>query len=93
MNPEHDTDGRQALAKITAREPGHPPPLWSQRRIADALQISQPSVSGWVRGTSRPEPEYREALEHLLGISRDAWLTPDERKVIASAKAMSREVA
>jgi hypothetical protein len=96
MSAEHDTDGRQLLAKITSREPGKDPPSWSQKRIADALRISQPSVSGWVRGTSRPEPEYREALEHLLGVPRDAWLTSDERKVVAAAKAMAeaaREVA
>lgn len=52
----------------------------SQTSVAKLLKISPPSVHAWVKGTSRPEPHYRAALEALTGIGADEWETSSERK-------------
>jgi len=57
----------------------------SQSALARMLGISQPSVSEWVRLRSRPEPHFRDALEIILGIPRDDWMTAAERAVVAGA--------
>lgn len=79
------TKGREALRRLTERRGGDTP-LWTQGAIARAMGISQPSVSGWVSGQTRPGPEYRAALESLLGIARDEWLTSREAAVVARAR-------
>lgn len=57
-------------------EPNH-----TQTWLAEQLGIGQQSVSNWKRGTARPEPELRDALERLIGIPRTDWYTADERAV------------
>ena len=53
----------------------------SQTELARLLAISQPSVSQWLRGTSRPEHHHRIALERIAGIPVTDWLTRKERRV------------
>lgn len=56
-----------------------------QAALARELKVSGPSVSGWVHGHTRPEPQYRIALEKImqrLGIDDctvDGWFTAEER--------------
>lgn len=46
--------------------------------LARVLGISQPSVSAWFAGSSRPEPDLRDAIRVLTGIDADLWRTEDE---------------
>jgi DNA-binding transcriptional regulator YdaS (Cro superfamily) len=54
-----------------------------QSAIARALGVSQPAVSAWLKGVSRPEGYLRrEALEELTGgaVKAADWTTPEERR-------------
>lgn len=62
----------------------------SQRDLAELLGVSQPSVSAWVRSTSRPEAHLREMLEVVVGIPKGAWLTDDEQMRLAEVLAQHR---
>lgn len=62
-------------------------PERSQSTLARTLGVSQPSVSAWLAGTSRPEAHHREALELLTGIPADAWKTDVERALVARTRA------
>lgn len=44
--------------------------------------VLQSTVSRWLSGESRPEPQYRPILEHIAGIPEADWLTPAERATI-----------
>lgn len=59
----------------------------SQGALARALGISQPSVSSWVRGTSRPEGHLREAIEMLIGIPVAWWATDEEQALVERVRA------
>lgn len=59
----------------------------SQGLLARALSISQPSVSQWVRGVSRPESHLREAIELITGIPTADWETKDERALVERVRA------
>lgn len=52
----------------------------SRTMIARALGITQPAVSNWLRGVSRPEHVHRFALERLCGIPALDWDTAEERE-------------
>lgn len=69
------TEGRQLL-DAALKQPGR-----SQSWLARLLEIRQPAVSQWVRGNSRPEPHFRLALQRLLGIPAESWMTAKERKI------------
>jgi transcriptional regulator with XRE-family HTH domain len=58
----------------------------SQTYIADKLGITQPSVSAWLRGHSRPEPHLRDALAILTGIPGHYWATDEELGVVERAR-------
>lgn len=63
-----------------ALDPANPARRYSQGRLALALGVSQPAVSGWASGKTRPETHHmRRAIERLLGIPADDWMTPEER--------------
>ena len=47
--------------------------------LAEKLGVSKQTVSEWVGGRSRPEPERMAALEELLGIPMRAWTEPVEQ--------------
>lgn len=74
-----DTPGRAALSAYLS-DPAHPER--SQSALAKMLGINQSSISGWVRGTARPEPHLRTALQFLAGIRAETWDTAEERALI-----------
>lgn len=59
----------------------------SQTQLAEALGVSQPSVSAWLRGDSRPEDHLREALELLTGIPRALWRRDAEQDAVDRVRA------
>lgn len=71
-----DTKGRERLCK--AIDDGE----WSQTSLAAELGLSQPSVSAWCSGHTRPDSLYRRALKRLLKIDEDDWLTAAERRLV-----------
>jgi len=56
----------------------------SQAALAEKLSISQPSVSAWMRGHTRPDHVLRAAIELLFAIPSDWWRTEEERQQLAS---------
>lgn len=54
----------------------------SQTELAKLLGVSQPSVSAWLRGESRPEDHHREAIEIITGIPRGLWRRDAEQSVV-----------
>ncbi|PLW75398.1 helix-turn-helix domain-containing protein [Cohaesibacter celericrescens] len=46
----------------------------SLRKIADAIGVANPSVSGWARGRALPVDENIEKLCELAGEDPDLWL-------------------
>jgi transcriptional regulator with XRE-family HTH domain len=61
----------------------------SQSSLAKTLGVSQPAVSAWLSGGSRPEPHLREAIEILTGIASGGWDTDEERALIARVRGVS----
>lgn len=57
----------------------------SQAALARLLGVTQPAVSQWLRGVSRPEMPHRVAIEHLTGIHADEWLSKGETRALAGA--------
>lgn len=57
----------------------------SQGALAAALGIGQQTISAWKRGTCRPEPHHRDALERIAGIPAPSWYSPDELAVSRGA--------
>lgn len=57
----------------------------TQTALALRLQVNQSSVSSWLRRVSRPEHHHRIAIARISGIEEEAWLTDDERAVVAAA--------
>ncbi len=82
MDDPKNTRGRALLAAWLAEDPAR-----SQTKLADDLGITQPSVSGWLTGKSRPEDAMREAVEILTGVPRAAWRTEAERDAVAELRA------
>lgn len=73
------TEGRTLLnARLDSDE------SWNASKLAAELGLSQPTVSEWRRGNSRPDVPWRLRLEMLLGIPAAAWLTETERAIIAA---------
>lgn len=64
------------------------PPSRSQGAIAKLLGVTQPAVRAWMRGTSRPEPHLREAIEVLTGVPEATWELESER--VAKQAAIER---
>lgn len=75
-----DTIARRKLAeKIDAKE-------ITQSSLAKELGLSQPSISAWKQGKTRPETHQRQAIRRVLDIPEDDWLT-DAEFVIAHGHA------
>ncbi len=55
----------------------------TQSELARRLGIRQPSVAAWLARDARPDALRREQLETVAGIPRAAWLTTDERAILA----------
>lgn len=77
----HHTEGAEALTRWLDL-PGH-----SQAALATELEVSQPAVSAWARGVSRPEPHLRAALQLLTQIPPAAWDKVEERELVARVRA------
>ena len=76
----YETTGRKRLAAILAEPDG-----LSQTRLAARLGVSQPAVSEWIAGNTRPSAHLRTAIEMLVGIPAGEWMTAEERSVVAEA--------
>lgn len=67
-----ETRGRTALIRHFAAE------NVTKAGLARDLGIAAPSVWSWAEGRSRPEAHLRIALERVLAIPRDDWMTDEE---------------
>lgn len=65
----------------------------SQSDVGRKLGVSQPTVSAWVSGRTRPEPHLRDALQALTGIPVSEWEQPEEREQRNAAIERIREGA
>jgi transcriptional regulator with XRE-family HTH domain len=52
----------------------------SQQVFAERLGLNQSSVSNWLREITRPDETHQEIIETITGISRDSWMTTEERR-------------
>lgn len=78
MAPTTITDGARLLRDWLAA-PGE---SRSQTTLAERLGVSQPSVSAWLRGDSRPEDHHRESIQLLTGVPRESWRKPAEQAAV-----------
>jgi transcriptional regulator with XRE-family HTH domain len=58
------------------------PKIRTQGFIARQLGVSQPAVSGWLKGKPRPDDDRRALIAALTGgdISAEDWETSEERR-------------
>lgn len=49
-------------------------------RLAALLGVTKPAIGYWLKGTSRPEPHLRAAIEAITGIPASDWDKDEERK-------------
>ncbi len=68
-----NTEGRRRLASYLK-----PVGSVAQATLAATMNIGQQTISAWKRGTCRPEPHHRDALERIAGIPAESWYSPDE---------------
>lgn len=61
------------------------PNRMSQAEIAKRLGVTQQAVSSWVSGRTRPPAHHRKALQQLVGVAEDDWLTDEERQQVEAA--------
>jgi plasmid maintenance system antidote protein VapI len=58
----------------------------SQRRLARILGVDASCVCHWLGGPKGPQlPHLRAALERLMGIPQEVWMTAEEKDVVARA--------
>lgn len=62
----------------------------SQEALARVLEMNQSAVSNWERGRSRPQAHRRTAIEQLLGVPSEAWLTTAEKRALRRVGAPAR---
>lgn len=74
------TKGGTALRALLARKVKRRRRM-TQAQLARELGVSQPTVSDWMRMHNRPESHLRKAIERVLNISADDWMTEDERAI------------
>jgi len=72
------TRARAELAAITSLKN---PERRTVTGIAHEIGVSQPTVSAWLNGTTRPDAHLRAAIERVLGIKADGWMTDAEFRV------------
>jgi transcriptional regulator with XRE-family HTH domain len=61
------TKGAVALREIVA------PPRINQTEIAEACEVTQQAVSGWLSGRSKPTADRMRVLQDRYGIPMEAW--------------------
>lgn len=65
----------------------------SRGAIARAVDVSQPAVTAWLSGQSRPTEQYRPALFVLTGIHPDHWKLQSERDQEAKSLTLASTAA
>lgn len=76
--PKFDTAGRTKLRAWLDKEKAN------YSELARRLGTNPSTVSRWLSGDARPDPQYRPLLEHLAGIPDSDWLTKKEHKTVKS---------
>lgn len=64
----------------------------TQKWLARTLDVSQSTISTWLRGLCRPPLWHSMALTFLTGIPIDAWLTDEERKAVAGVSVEAHRI-
>lgn len=79
-----DTKSRKDLLRWMRKDPKSR----TRAAIARALGLTQPAVSGWVLGRTRPDPSHRLAVAVLTGgeVAAEGWALADEKKLVAETK-------
>lgn len=63
----------------------------SQADAARALGVSSPTIFDWIKGTKRPRPAHREAIERWTEkVVADQWKTKGEREGLAKIAPLKR---
>lgn len=83
------TPGRRALLAFLAE----PTRRRTHRWLATILGVHCGSISEWRRGLGRPSVPHALCLFKIAGIPLDAWLTDDERKVLALVEVAAHKMA
>ena len=84
-----DTPGRRALLAFL----GEPTRRRTHRWLAGILGVHYGAISEWRRGLGRPSVPNALCLLKLAGIPLDAWLTDEERKVLALVEVAAHKAA
>jgi len=84
-----DTPGRRALLAYL----GEPTRRRTHRWLAGILGVHYGAISEWRRGLGRPSVPNALCLFKLAGIALDAWLTDEERKVLALVEVAAHKAA
>lgn len=81
--PRIETEARKKFVAWMSEDPKHR----SRGFIARSLGVSQPAVTGWVNGDSRPEADLRPGIQVLTGgiVHPDDWKLERERAREATA--------
>lgn len=77
-----DTRARVALSEWLASDPKR-----SQTALAARLHVEQPLISQWLKGTARPGPKLRAAVEAICCIPQGDWLDASERVDVQQMRA------
>ncbi len=78
VRTEKETIGRARL-RDWLECPGNSRALLARMLEERGRKLSAEAIFYWSRGTSRPTQPFRLALEALLGIPANDWMTPKER--------------
>lgn len=88
--PMKRTEGRSILLRILSSETQQALVARLHKR---GVRVKQQAVSAWVRGEARPEPHFRDGLERVLGIPREAWYTAGELAIARGRELAGDELA
>jgi transcriptional regulator with XRE-family HTH domain len=79
-----ETLGREKL-DVWAKSEGIGASEIARRMSTEAHTVLPSTVSRWLSGDARPDPQYRPILNHLAKIPEPDWLTAAERGVVEAA--------
>lgn len=80
-------DAADALASRLEKEPT------LRERLLRVPGVTKQLVYTWKSGDRRPGPHFRDVLQLLAGIPREAWMDEDEQKAVRCAEKLAREAA
>ena len=75
ISDKEPTEGRALLVQLLTADDGP-----TEREIGENTGVSQPSVSAWKNGWSRPDEFRRVLLEKRYAIPADSWRTQLEQE-------------